>query len=180
MLIIHVPIGKETYDEESKTFSKKTFELALEHSLVSLSKWESVFEKSFLNTEEKTVEETIWYIRAMTLTANVPEEVFGSFTPENFAAIDSYINAKMTATWFSDGPNQKKTRQIITAELIYSWMIDLNIWKECENWHLAQLFTLIRVRGQQNAPQKKMSRNEVIQKQRELNAQRRAKYKTSG
>lgn len=180
MLIINVPIGKESFNEETKTFSRETFELALEHSLVSLSKWESFFEKPFLSDAEKTNEEVYWYVRAMTLTSDVPEEVFENLTPENFAEIDKYINAKMTATWFSDGPNQRRTRQTITAELIYSWMIDANIWMECENWHLARLFTLIRVCGQKNAPQKKMSRNEILQKQRELNAQRRARLGTSG
>ena len=179
MLIINVPIGKESYDEVSKKFSRETFELALEHSLVSLSKWESFFEKPFLSDKEKTAEEVYWYVRAMTLTSDVPEEVFENLTKENFDDIDNYINAKMTATWFSEG-HSKKTGQVITAELIYSWMIDAGIWKECENWHLAKLFTLIRVRGQQNAPQKKMSRNEILQKQRELNAQRRARLGTSG
>lgn len=179
MLIIYVPIGDETFDEETKQFARDTFELGLEHSLVSLSKWESHFEKPFLSTEEKTNEEVYWYVRAMTMTPNVPEEVFENLTPENFADIDNYINAKMTATWFSDGPN-RRSRQIITAELIYSWMIELGIWMECEDWHLARLFVLIRVCGQKNAPQKKMGRNEIMQKQRELNAQRRAKLGTSG
>lgn len=180
MLIIYVPIGDETFDEETKEFSREKFELGLEHSLVSLSKWESHFEKPFLSTEDKTNEEVYWYVRAMTLTPDVPEEVFENLTPGNFADIDKHINAKMSATWFSDGPNQRSSRQIITSELIYSWMIDLNIWMECENWHLARLFTLIRVCGQKNAPKKKMGRQEILQKQRELNAQRRAKLGTSG
>jgi hypothetical protein len=179
VLIIHVPIGDETFDEETKKFDRKTFELGLEHSLVSLSKWESFFEKPFLSTEDKTNEEVYWYVRAMTMTSNVPEEVFENLTPENFADIDKYVNAKMSATWFNGGSNRRSV-QTITSELIYSWMIDLNIWMECENWHLARLFVLIRVCGQRNAPQKKMSRNEILQKQRELNAQRRAKLGTSG
>jgi len=180
VLIINVPIGKESFDEETKKFVRETFELGLEHSLVSLSKWESFFEKPFLSETEKTNEEIYWYVRAMVITPDVPEEVFENLTPENLTQIDKYINAKMTATWFSEGPNQRRSRQIITAELIYSWMIDHNIWLEWENRHLAQLFTLIRVCGQKNAPQKKMGRNEILQKQRELNAQRRAKYGTSG
>lgn len=180
MLIINVPIGEEWYNEETKKFVRKTFELGLEHSLVSLSKWESFFEKPFLSDKEKTNEEVYWYVRAMAITPDVPEEVFENLTPENFAEIDKYINAKMTATWFSDGPNQRRSSQIITAELIYSWMIDHNIWLEWENRHLAQLFTLIRICGQKNAPQKKMSKNEILRKQRELNAQRRAQYGTSG
>jgi hypothetical protein len=180
MLIVNVPIGEESYSEETKKFTRTTFELALEHSLISLSKWESFFEKPFLTDKEKTYEEVYWYVRAMTVTLDVPEEVFENLTPENFAEIDKYINAKMTATWFSDGPNQRRSSQTITAELIYSWMIDAGIWMECENWHLSKLFTLIRVRGQQNAPQKKMSKNEILQKQRDLNAQRRAKLGTSG
>jgi len=180
VLIIYVPFGEETYDEATEKYKREKFELALEHSLVSLSKWEAFFEKPFLSDKEKTNAEVYWYVRAMTVTPDVPEEVFENLSAENFEDIDKYINAKMTATWFSDGPNQRRTSQTITAELIYSWMIDAGIWKDCENWHLARLFTLIRVRGQQNAPQKKMSRNEILQKQRELNAQRRAKLGTSG
>lgn len=180
MLIVYVPVGEESYSEETKKFTKETFELGLEHSLVSLSKWESFFEKPFLSDTEKTNEEVYWYVRAMTLTPDVPEEVFENLTPENFAEIDKYINAKMTATWFSDGPNQRRSSQTITAELIYSWMIEAGIWKECENWHLTRLFTLIRIRGQQNNPPKKMSKNEALQRQRELNAQRRAKLGTAG
>jgi hypothetical protein len=179
VLIINVPIGEESYNEETKSFSRDTFELGLEHSLVSLSKWESFYEKPFLSTEDKTNEEVFWYVRAMTMTSNVPEEVFENLTPENYADIDKYISANMSATWFSKEP-QVRSRQTITSELIYSWMIDLNIWMECEYWHLSRLITLIRICGQKNAPQKKMGRNEILQKQRELNAQRRAKLGTSG
>lgn len=180
MLIVNVPIGKESYEEKTNSFSRETFELALEHSLVSMSKWESFFEKPFLSDQEKTNEEVYWYVRAMTITSDVPEEVFENLTSENFSEIDKYINAKMTATWFSEGSNQRRSNQSITAELVYSWMIDSGIWMECENWHLSRLFTLIRIRGHQNAPPKKMSKNEILQKQRELNAQRRAKLGTSG
>lgn len=180
MLTIQVPIGKESYNEETKSFTRDTFELELEHSLVSLSKWESFFEKPFLGETKKTDEEVYWYVRAMTLTPNVPEEVFENLTPENFDKIEKYLNAKMTATWFNDGPNQRRTSQVITAELIYSWMIDHNIWIECENWHLARLMTLIQVCSRRNAPKKKMSRSEILQRQRELNAQRRARLGTSG
>jgi hypothetical protein len=182
VLTIQVPIS-ETYDEETKRFVTETFELELEHSLASLSKWEAFFEKPFLgvnDTSTKTDEEVYAYVKMMTLTPKVPEEVFEKLSKENFAAIDAYIQSKATATWFSDGPDQRRTRQIITAEVIYSWMIDLNIWMECENWHLTRLFTLIRVCSQKNAPQKKMGRGELLQKQRELNAQRRAKLGSSG
>lgn len=182
MLTIKVPID-ESYDDVTKKFIAETFELELEHSLASLSKWEAIFEKPFLSSEkdpEKTSEEVFEYVKLMTLTPNVPEEVFNKLSAANFAEIDRYIQSKATATWFSDGPNQRRSQQIITAELIYSWMIDLNIWLECENWHLGRLFTLIRVCSQKNAPQKKMGRNELLQKQRELNAQRRAQYGTSG
>lgn len=180
MLVIRVPIGEESYNDETREFVSEKFELELEHSLVSLSKWESKFEKPFLNTESKSVEEILWYIKAMVITKEVPDEVFENLTEDNLTEIDRYINAKMTATWFSDSENQKRSRQVITSEVIYSWMIDHNIWIECENWHLARLFTLIRVCNQKNAPKKKMSRNEVLQKQRELNAKRRAALGTTG
>jgi hypothetical protein len=173
----------EIYDDATKQFIAETFELELEHSLASLSKWEAIFEKPFLGSDgksEKTSEEVFEYVKLMTLTPNVPEEVFNKLSVANFTEIERYIQAKASATWFSDGPDQRRTHQIITAEVIYSWMIDLNIWLECERWHLSRLFTLIRVCSQKNAPQKKMGRNELLQKQRELNAQRRAKLGTSG
>jgi hypothetical protein len=179
VLTIVVPLT-ERYDEETNTFVVHTSAtLELEHSLVSLSKWESFFEKGFLNQEPKTPEETLWYVRAMTLTPNVPEEVFNSLTKKHVDEIDAYIGAKMTATTF---PEQQSSgsREPITAELIYYWMITLNVPFECQHWHLNRLLTLIRVCNVKNAPAKKRSKSEMMAERQRLNAERRARYGSSG
>lgn len=180
MLTLQIPIGEEVFDESTRMFvNTETFELSFEHSLVSLSKWESFFEKPFLNKEPKTPEEIFWYIKAMVVTEDVPPEIFLKLSEDNLNEVDAYINAKMTATWFSD-TGAKNSSEIITSEVIYYWMITSNIPWEAQHWHLNRLFTLIKVCGQKNSPPKKMSRSELAQKQRELNAQRRKQLGSSG
>jgi hypothetical protein len=180
MLTIIVP-GDEMFDEQSQEFvTKGDVTLDLEHSLVSLSKWESIYEKPFLGKDEKSMEELIGYIKAMTLTPNVPEEVFSKLSEDNFTAINNYIEAKMSATWFNDSPGAPSTRDVITAELVYYWMITFQIPFECETWHLNRLFTLIRVCNVKQAKPKKMSRSEIAMRNRELNAQRREQLGTKG
>lgn len=180
MLTIIVPLA-EGFDEASNEFVvSQSITLELEHSLVSLSKWEAITEKAFLGKTEKTDEETLLYVKAMTLTENVPDEVYKRLTRENIEAINTYVSAKMTATWFSSAPTQTPNRETITSELIYYWMISLNIPFECQHWHLNRLLTLIRVCNQKNAPQKKLGRREQLAKQRELNAQRKAALGTTG
>lgn len=173
--------GREMFDDSSGEFTTLgDVTLELEHSLVSLSKWESIFEKPFLTSSDKTTEEVIEYVKAMTLTPKIAPEVFLKLSEENFRTINEYIDAKMTATWFSEQPGVPQSRDIITAELIYYWMIAFQIPFECERWHLNRLFTLIRVCNVKQSKPKKMSRAEIAARNRELNAQRRAQLGTTG
>lgn len=182
MLQIVVP-GLELYDEEKNEFipAQKDQVLQLEHSLVSLSKWESKWHKAFLAKREKTSEEVLDYIRCMTITRNVDPSVYDRLTPENIAQIDKYLEDPMTATYFAeDKTKPKASREVVTSELIYYWMIAQGIPIECEKWHLARLLTLIRVCNVKNAPPKKMSRKSILSQNAALNAARRKRYNTKG
>lgn len=171
----------DVYDEESDTFGTQGGEeLRLEHSLVSLSKWESIHEKPFLGVNDKTPDEILSYVECMVLDENPRGEIFHKLSEKNFQEINKYIDRKMTATWFSDSPNAPQSREVITSELIYYWMTVFTIPFECQYWHLNRLFTLIRICNEKQAKPKKMSRAEIAQRNRELNAQRRAQLGTSG
>ena len=180
MLRIVVPAG-EIFDEATNTFySTNEFVLELEHSLVSLSKWESKWCKPFLDKKEKTQEETIDYVRQMTLNDNVPSSVYLCLTNENLNDILNYINAPMTATWFSEDKTGRTSRETVTSELIYYWMIALNIPMECQHWHLTRLMTLIKVCNIKNTPPKSMSKRELMNRNSALNAARRKQFNTRG
>lgn len=179
MLTIKVPLEEGWDDEAELFFVTSSVELELEHSLATMSKWESVFEKPFLGDEEKTREETLAYIEMMILTPDFPTALFSKFSQENFDEINRYINAKMTATWFRE-ERQTPSREVITAEIVYHWMITYNIWLECEHWHLNKLLTLIRVCNEKAKPPKKMSRQQQLAERQRLNAQRKAERGTKG
>ena len=180
MLQITIP-SSEWWDSEREEFIYvKEQKLQLEHSLVSLSKWESKWCKSFLFRKDKTPEETLDYIKCMTITQNVNPEVYDRLTNGNIDEINKYIEAPMTATFFSDDKNSKTSREIVTAELIYHWMIELNIPFECQKWHLNRLLALIKVRNIKTAPPKKRSKKEIMSRNAALNAARRKRLNTNG
>ena len=171
----------ELFDEEKEEFitiPEQT--IKLEHSLVSLSKWESKWCKPFLSKEDKSYEETIDYIKCMTLTQNVNPIVYGLIDRDSMKQITKYIEAPMTATTFYDDKKSKYSREIVTAELIYYWMISLQIPFECQKWHLNRLLTLIKVCSIKNEPPKKMSTRDVMSRNAALNAARRKRLNTKG
>lgn len=183
MLKIRVRMG-ETFDEDTNKFIFDEFELRMEHSLASLSKWEAKFEKVFLNTKEMTSEETIYYIQeCMTLSDDIPDGVFSKFSKENFEAVREYINSKQSATWFNEQkqlPRGPRTNQSISAAVIAGWMVALNIPYEMRYVHLNELFNTIRVVNDQTKPKKKMSRQDAARQQTALNNRRRAEMGTAG
>lgn len=181
MLRIEIPINPEGWDEKRQEFVKpKTRILQLEHSLVSLSKWESKWCKPFFSNEEKSYEEVLDYIKCMTITQNVDPEVYNHLTESNITDINNYINAPMTATTFTNNKGHGNNREIITSELVYYWMIALNIPVEFQKWHINRLLTLIRVCEIKNSPQKKMSKNEIMSRNAALNEARRKKLNSRG
>lgn len=179
MLTLTIP-SIEQWDEVNERFVwTKEYTLQLEHSLVSLSKWESKWHKPFLSKEERTSEENIDYIRCMTITQNVEPEAYKFITSENIKAVTDYIGEPMTATTFRD---EKKgiNREIITAEVIYYWMVALQIPFECQKWHLNKLIALIKVCEVKNQPPKKMSKKETMSRNAALNAARRRSLNSKG
>lgn len=181
MLTLTIP-GVELFNDETQTFSRSVeVVLELEHSLVSLSKWESKWNIPFLGKDPKTSEQIVDYIKLMTLTPNVPDEVYSRLSDSNYEQINEYINASQTATWFRDDPNAPKNREIITTEIIYYWMISLQVPQEYEAWHINRLFTLIKVLNQKNQPKKKQANTQSSMAQRRaINEARQKQYQTAG
>lgn len=180
MLTIIVP-GPEVFDEETQEFSTiDDVELTLEHSLVSISKWESIYQKPFLGKDTKSTEEVVGYIKAMLVDPKIPPEVFSRINDDNITDINAYVDSKMSATWFSEIGQGPPNREIVTSELIYYWMITFNIPIQCENWHLNRLLTLIRVCNVKNSKPKKLSAAEIAARNRELNERRKQDHKTTG
>lgn len=185
MLQITVP-EREYYDEENEMFIYvKRQTLTLEHSLLSVKKWESKWKKPFLGNTAKTVEESIDYARCMTITPNVDPRVYMGLTREDFRKINEYIDDSATATWFSEEEkskvNPRSKGAAVTAELIYFWMVSYRIpFDPCQKWHLNSLLTLIHICEIKNQPSKKMKKKDIYARNRALNAARRKSLGTSG
>jgi len=180
MLQLIIPAIEKYDDIKDEFISTKEQHLQVEHSLVSISKWESKWNKPFLNQESKTVEETLDYIRCMTTTQNIDKQVYNNITNDNMNEISKYIEASMTATWFTELETKNKSKEIITSEIIYYWMITYDIPFECQKWHLNRLLTLIRVCDKKNAPNKKMSTSEIMRRNKVLNDSRKKQLNNNG
>lgn len=180
MLEIIIP-GGELWDEKQETFiSTKSQKLILEHSLVSISKWEAKWHKPFLSDKEKTYEETIDYIKCMTISQNIDSEVYKNVTSKIINEIKDYINDPMTATTVPKEKGAKPSREQVTSELIYYWMTELNIPVEFQKWHLNRLLTLIRVCEFKRTPPKKRSKREIMSMNAAINAARRQELNSKG
>ena len=175
--------GEELFDEESNRFLETdSTVLDLEHSLVSISKWEAKYEIAFLSDAKKTNEQVLDYVRFMSLSGDVSDEVLGRLSNENVKQINNYIASKQSATRFMQKPGGAPSREKVTSELIYYWLIALQIPWETQHWHLERLLTLVEVCQRKNQAQnpKKMNKSDMVKQRQALNAQRRAQYNTRG
>lgn len=179
MLKITIPSQEVWDDETNRMYYTKEVTLRLEHSLISISEWESKWCKPFFE-ESKTDEELLDYIRCMTIDKNIDPTVYNFLTRENIEAINAYIAAPMTATVIKETPGSRRKQERITSEVIYYWMISFQIPVEFEKWHINRLIMLIRVCSEYNKPNKKMSRREIFEQNKALNAARRARLGTKG
>lgn len=164
----------------SVTDGEEPVELTFEHSLISLSKWESLHKKPFFGKEQKTTEEGASYIKCMLLTENIPDSFLNRLSRDNVKDITEYMNDKQSATWFNEDSTQKPSREVITSELIYYWLVQFNIPFSVETWHLNRLMTLIKIAGIKQTKPKPMSKAQQAAQYRELNAKRRAALGSSG
>lgn len=180
MLTIVVP-ARDMFDEKTEEFYQtKECKIQMEHSLVSISKWESKWHKPFLSSEDKTQEEFIDYIKCMTITQNVDPIIYRSLTKKNIDDIYNYIEDPMTATTFKSFGNNSNKKEIITSEIIYYQMIGLQIPFECQKWHLNRLLALIRVCAIKNQPPKKMKTSDAIKRHQAINEMNKARFNTKG
>lgn len=190
--MLELKIGaKEGWDASKNEFVQtKETTLCLEHSLVSLSKWEAHYRKPYLSTEKKTREEILYYIQCMTITQNVDPKIYELLSESDLRKVNNYITDTATATWFTDrkqegAPPSRPNKEIITSELIYYWMVSYRIPFKCEKWHLNRLLTLIRIcnikEAQSNGKNNgKMSKRDILSQNRALNAARRQRLNTKG
>lgn len=186
--MLELPIfGGEYWDEDRERFVRtKSFTLQLEHSLVSLSKWETITQKPFLGDKTHSYDDTILYIKCMTVNhKSVDEAIYGLLTANQIEQIQAYIDNPMTATWFNDNQDglshpAVNRGEVITSELIYYWMVANQIPAEYQKWHLNRLLTLLRICNLKNAPPKKMSQRDRIAMYAKLNEERCRKLNTRG
>lgn len=180
MITITIP-SQDFFNEETGEFGHiDEKKISLEHSLLSIRKWEGKWHKPFLSSADKTPEELIDYLRCMTLTQNVDPKIYYLIPQDEFERVVNYINDPMSATTIRKDPTGPKSRSIITAELLYYDMIALQIPFECEKWHLNQLLMLIDVCSEKNKPHKKMNKKDLMSRNRNLNAARKRKLGTHG
>lgn len=181
MLRIVIP-GVDAWDEAKEEFvTTQDTVLVLEHSLISISKWEAKWHKPFLSKDKKTPEQITDYIKCMTITPNVKDEVYNFLTKENIDDVLAYVDNPMTATTITDRSGARRvSRDIITSELIYYWMVALEIPFECQKWHINRLMMLIQICEIKNQPDKKMSRKSTMQQNAALNAARRQRSHSRG
>lgn len=185
MLQILVP-DTELFDDEKQRFiSVKATELKLEHSLLSISKWEAKWKESFLSTTKRSHTQSIDYVKCMTLNPPVDDNVYSALTQEAWDKIKNYIDADLTATWFHEDrkTSAKQKQQIVTSELLYYYMVSYNIPFECQKWHLSRLLTLIKicdVKAQEADKKNKMSKSEIITQNKALNEKRRRELNSKG
>ena len=180
MLTLVIPPSEWWNPKKNEFITYKGETLYMEHSLVSISKWEAEYCKPFLSKQEKTVDEIRAYARCMTINKTVDPLTFNSLTAENLKQINDYIDAPMSAVKFKKGNEGPPSRETITSELIYYWMVALNIPFSCEKWHLARLMNLIRICNIKNKPSKKRSNSELTRQRTALNAERKARLHTTG
>jgi len=180
MLVLTVPERRVFIETELKFVNLDAVTLKLEHSLLSVSKWESKYCKPFISKDKKTREEMIGYMKCMTVhPLNLPEDFYNTLTPNLHEQIEGYINSPMTATVLPKN-RDSGSREIITTELIYYWMIANQIPFECQKWHLNRLLTLITVCTIKNTPKKKLSKNGLLTRNYSLNEQRKKQLNTKG
>ena len=181
MLQIYVPT-QEYYDERNEMFINiPAVTLKLEHTLVAISKWEAKWKKAFLGKQEKTNEEIVDYVKCMTLNEEpIDSMVYTALTASDFKKVKAYLEDKMSASCLPER-DKGESGDTVTSELIYYWMVALQIPFECQYWHLNRLLTLVQICNMKNNPDKrKMSREELLARNRALNAERKAKYNSRG
>lgn len=166
----------------SATDDLPAVKLTLEHSLVSLSKWESLHQKPFFGREDKTPEETQSYIEQMVLEDEYPIDFYKRLTAAQYGELTEYINSTQSATTFGLEPEQPKgSAELITSELIYYWLVQFRIpFQPTETWHLNRIMTLIKIAGIKQSKPKKMDKKQIAERNRMLNEQRRRDSGSAG